>query len=213
MRLLASALRLSVLTCVILLAKTSAASARSWSYHYHPEVVEPTAVGTPAAAAPGTVERSAEAKLLKLAIVSDLAIYAQDQNPRSSTAYGDHMEFVVSRLSRFDSMNSPEALKVFASLSGYYLGAPAEKLYYCLALRKGKPLEPYLEQYLHNANAECLSDLGRNFTKPSAALDGYAVCRSPEQQTERLRKLIVEIDSGESCSDSDLAGLARSVHK
>lgn len=213
MRLLIRALGLSVVMSALLLIETSAVLARSWSYHYHPEAAEPTAVATPATAAPGATERSAEAKLLKLAIVSDLAIYAQDQNPRSSTAYGDHMEYVVSRLSRFDSMNSPEALKVFASLSGYYLGAPAEKLYYCLALRKGKPLEPYLEHYLHNANAECLSDLGRNFTKPSAALDGYAVCRSPEQQTERLRNLIVDIDSGEYCTDSDLTGLTRSVHK
>ena len=195
---------------VILLAETSIGLARSWSYHYHPKIAEPTAVATPANAAPNTAEQSGEAKLLKRAIVSDLAIFAQNQTPQPNGAYGDQ---IVSRLSRFDSMNSPEALNVFASLSGYYLGAPAEKLYYCLALRKGKPLGPHLQQYLHNASAECLSDLGQSFTRPSAALDGYAVCRSAEQQTVRLRNLIVDIDSGESCTDSDLAGLTRSLHK
>jgi hypothetical protein len=210
MRLLSSALRFLMMMSVILLGETSAVLARSWSYHYHPKVEEPTAVATPAKAAPNTSEQSGEAKLLKRAIVSDLAIYAQDQNPQPNGAYGDQ---IVSRLSRFDSMNSSEALNVFASLSGYYLGAPAEKLYYCLALRKGKPLGPHLQQYLHNASAECLSDLGQNFTRPSAALDGYAVCRSAEQQTVRLRNLIVNIDSGESCTDSDLAGLTRSLHK
>ena len=195
---------------VILLAETSIGLARSWSYHYHPKIAEPTAVATPAKAAPNTSEQSGEAKLLKRAIVSDLAIYAQDQRLQPNGAYGDQ---IVSRLSRFDSMNSPEAFIVFASLSGYYLGTPAEKLYYCLALRKGRALEPYLEHYLHNASPECLSDLGQNFTRPSAALDGYAVCRSPEQQTQRLRNLIVDIDSGEYCTDSHLARLTRSVRK
>ena len=195
---------------VILLAETSIGLARSWSYHYHPKIAEPTAVATPAKAAPNTSEQSGEAKLLKRAIVSDLAIYAQDQQLQPNGAYGDQ---IVSRLSRFDSMNSPEAFIVFASLSGYYLGTPAEKLYYCLALRKGRALEPYLEHYLHNASPECLSDLGQNFTRPSAALDGYAVCRSPEQQTQRLRNLIVDIDSGEYCTDSHLARLTRSVRK
>src|SRR5271166_383354 len=155
--------------CVFLLLDTSAVRARSWSYHYHPEVAEPTAAVTSAPPAPDATDRSAQARLLKLAIVSDLAIYAQDESSQFSATSGDHTGYVVSRLSRFDSMNSPGALEVFASLSGYYLGASAEKLYYCLALRKGKPLETYLDQYLHNANAECLADLGQNFAKPSAA--------------------------------------------
>lgn len=213
MRLLSSTLGLLVVMSIILLVGSSTVLARSWSYHYHPQIVEPTAVATSSMAGPAASERSAEAKLLKLAIVSDLAIYAQDQSQQSAKAYNDHMEYVASRLSRFDGMNSPESLNLFASLSGYYLGAPAEKLYYCLALRKGKPLEPFLKHYLQSPSPECLSDLGQNFATPSAALEGYAVCRSPQQQTERLKNLIADIDSGESCTDSDLAGLTRSVRK
>jgi hypothetical protein len=210
MRLLSSAIRLFVVMSFILLVDISTVLARSWSYHYHPQAVEPTAVATSAKAAPIAGEQSGEAKLLKRAMVSDLAIYAQDQNPQPVGVYGNQ---VVSRLSRFDSMNSSDALNVFASLSGYYLGAPAEKLYYCLALRKGRQLKPYLEHYLHDASPECLADLGQDFTRPSAALNGYAVCRSADQQAVRLRNLIVDIDSGDSCTDSDLAGLTRSVHK
>ncbi len=214
MRPFAIALRLSVVMSIVALIPASAVLARSWSYHYHPEPIEPTAVATSAviAAGPATTEQFAEAKLVKLAIVTDLAIYAQDQNPRPG-AYDDHMAYVVSRLSRFDSMSSPDAFKVFASLSDYYLGAPGEKLYSCLALRKGKPLQPYLEEYFHGANAECQNDLGQSFTKPSAALDGYAICRSPSQQRERLRGLIADIDIGASCGDSDFTNLIRSVHK
>src|SRR5580704_14408181 len=199
--------------CVLVLVETSSVRARSCSYHYLPEAAEPTTLATSTPPASALNDHSAEARLLKLAIVSDLAIYAQDQNPPSGTTAGHQAEYVVSRLSRFDSMDSPETLKVFASLSGYYLGAPAEKLYYCLALRKGKPLEPYLDQYLHNPDVECLTDLGQNFAKPSAALDGYAVCRSPEQQTERLRKLLADIDSGESCSDREMAGMTADLRK
>ncbi len=198
---------------MVLLAGNSAVLARSWSYHYHPVVEEPTAIVTPTPVAAAAVERSAEAKLLKLAIVSDLAIYVQEQTPGAGTAYHEHMKYVTGRLSRFDSMNSPGALKVFASLSGYYLGAPAEKLYYCLALRKGKPLESYLEDYLHSPNGECPNDLGQSFTEPSAALDGYAVCRSPERQTERIQGLIADIDSGRSCTNSELIGLTSSARR
>ncbi len=164
------------------------------------------------AGAPATPEQFAEAKLVKLAIVTDLAIYVQDQNQRPG-AYDDHMAYVVSRLSRFDSMTSPDALKVFASLSGYYLGAPGEKLYSCLALRKGKPLQPYLEAYFRVANAECRNDLGQSFTKPSAALGGNAICPAPSQQRERLRGLIADIEIGATCSDADFIGLVRSAHK
>ncbi len=214
MRIFAIALRLSVMMFIIMIAQASAVLARSWSYHYHPEPIEPTALATPAAvaAAPVTSEQFAEAKLVKLAIVTDLAIYAQDQNPRPE-AYNDHMAYVVSRLSRFDSMTSPDALKVFASLSDYYLGAPGEKLYSCLALRQGKLLQPFLEQYFHAAKGECQNDLGQSFTKPSAALDGYAVCSSPSQQRERLRGLIADIEIGASCSDADFIALVRSAHK
>jgi hypothetical protein len=213
MRVISNTLRLWTAVAVILLAGNSVVLARSWSYHYHPVVEGPTAIATPTPIAPAAVERSAEAKLLKLAIVSDLAIYVQEQTPAAGAAYHEHMKYVTGRLSRFDTMNSPGALKVFASLNGYYLGAPAEKLYYCLALRKGKPLESYLEEYLHSPSAECLNDLGQSFTKPSAALDGYAVCRSPEQQTERMQSLIADIHSGRSCTNSELTGLTSSARR
>ncbi len=97
--------------------------------------------------APSASEPSA--KLLKRTIVSDLAVFAQDHNLRPKSGYSDHMEYVTNQLLLFDRMNSPEALSTFASLSGYYLGAPAEKLYQCLPLRKGNTLEPLLQRYLH----------------------------------------------------------------
>ena len=112
---------------------------------------------------------------------------------------------MVRQLSSFDPLDSPEALGVFADLSGYYLGARAEKLYNCLSLRKGKALEPYMEQYLSNGNTECSQELGQSFTKPSDALGGYALCPSGEQQKAHLANLIAEIDSAKKCSDSDLA--------
>lgn len=212
MRLLSSAIRLSVVISFILLAGISAVLARSWSYHYHPQVVEATPVAIATKAAPSASEPST-AKLLKQAIVSDLAVFARAHNLQPGTGYSDHMEYVISQLLLFDGMNSPEALNTFASLSGYYLGAPSEKLYRCLALRKGKALGPYLEHYLHSGNSECLSYLGQDFSKPSGSLQGYALCSTSQQQEKRLTDLIARIDTGESCADSDLALISRSGHK
>ncbi len=45
---------------------------------------------------------------------------------------------------------------MFASLSGHCLGAPTEKVYQCLALRKGYAFEPHLEHYLHQGNLQCI---------------------------------------------------------
>src|SRR5208283_3075279 len=137
----------------------------------------------------------------------------QDHNLRPRTGYSDHMEYLTSHLLLFDGMNSAEALSMFASLSGYYLGAPAEKLYQCLALRKGKALEPLLVHYLHYGNPECINELGPDFSKPSASLDGYALCSNSQQQEKRLTDLIVRIDNGESCADSELARISGSGRK
>src|SRR5208337_4332452 len=196
MRLLSSAVLLLVLISFIVLIGISAVLARSWSYHYHPEVLTPTPIATPAKVAPSTSEQSSTPMLLKRAIVSDLAIFARDRNLQPRT---------TSQLSLFDAMNSPEALIAFASLSGYYLGASAEELYKCQALRKGKALEPYLEQYVHGGNPQCLNDLGPDFSKPSPSLDGHALCFASDQVEKRVTDLIAEIDNGKSCADSDLA--------
>jgi len=170
MRSLSSAIRLLVVISFILLAGISAVLARLWSYHFHP-VPEVTPTATPTKAAPSASEAST-AKLLKRAIVSDPAILAQGHNLQPRTGYSDHMEYVTSQLLLFDGMNSQEALSMFASLSGYYLGAPTEKLYRCLALRKGKALEPQLGHYLHDGNPECMNEIGQDFSKPSWLLDG-----------------------------------------
>jgi len=211
MRLLSSAIRFLLVISFILLTGISAVLARSWSYHYHP-VPAATPLPTPTNAAPSAYAPST-AKLLKRAIVSDLAVFAQDHNPQSRTWYSDHMEYVTRELLLFDGMNSPEALSVFASLSGYYLGAPTEKLYQCLALRKGKALEPLLEHYLHDGNAECISELGQDFSKPSGSLGGYALCSTSQQQEKRLADLIARIENGESCADSELARISGSGRK
>jgi hypothetical protein len=210
MKLLSSAIRLLVVISFILLVAISAVFARSWSYHYHP-VSEATPVATPTAVAPNASEPSA--KLLKRAIVSDLAVFAQNHNLQPRAGYSDPMEYVTSQLLLFDGMNSPEALSMFASLSGYYLGAPPEKLYQCLALRKAKAVEPLLRHYLHYGNPECINELGQDFSKPSASLDGYALCSNSRQQEQRLTDLIARIDNGESCADSELARISGSGRK
>jgi hypothetical protein len=149
------------------------------------------------------------ARLLKRAIVSDLALLVQEQSGRSDKAYADHWQQLVGQLSSFDQLSSPGALEVFASLSAYYLGTRGEELYDCLSLRKGKVLEPYLEQYIHNGNVECSQQLGQSFTKPSDALGGYALCPSGQVQKVHFTTLIAGLDSGKLCSDNDLAALAR----
>jgi hypothetical protein len=140
MRLTSSAFLFSLVIWLFMFGWISAVTARSWSYHYHPEAVTPTPIATPVKVAPSASEQSSTVKLLKLAIVSDLGIFAQDQSLQRN-GYSDHMKDVTNRLSLFDGMNSPEALGVFASLSSYYLGAPAEKTYQCLALQKGRVLD------------------------------------------------------------------------
>jgi hypothetical protein len=182
------------------------ALARAWSFHYKPEAPNPppTAGAAEASIMQGTPapEQLSTAPLLKRAIVSDLALLIQEQGARSDKEYPVH------QLLSFDQLSSPEALGVFASLSGYYLGARGEELYDCLSLRKGKGLEPYLEQYLHNGNAECSQQLGQTFTTPSSALGGYPLCPDGRQQKAHLTTLIAELDSARTCSDSDLAAVA-----
>jgi hypothetical protein len=153
-------------------------------------------------------EQLSTARLLKRAIVSNLALFVKEQTSRSDKAYGALSENVARKLSLFDTLGSPEALGVLASLSGYYLGARGEELYRCLVLRKGKALEPYLEQYLHNGNPECSQELGAAFTKPSSALNGYAPCRSDQQQKAHFATLIAAIYSESACSDSEFAALS-----
>jgi hypothetical protein len=157
---------------------------------------------------PAQTQQLSTPPLLKRAIVSDLALLIQEQGARSDKRPADHSEYPVRQLLSFDQLSSPEALGVFAGLSGYYLGAPGEELYDCLSLRKGKALEPYFEQYLHNGNAECSQELGQSFTRPSSALGGYALCPNGQEQKAHITTLIAELDSAKTCSDSDLAAVA-----
>jgi hypothetical protein len=188
----------------------SATFARPWSYHYKPITPKPSPTASSAEASitqatPAPAEQLSTARQLKRTIVSNLTLFTQEHTVRSDKAYADLSEYVVRQLSLFDPLDSPEALGVFAGLNGYYLSARGEALYDCLSLRKGKALEPYLEQYLSNGNAECSQELGQSFTKPSDALDGCALCPSGRQQKAHLTALIAEIDSAKKCSDSDLA--------
>jgi hypothetical protein len=205
MRLILSSFRIALLTVLFLMAGTSAVLARSWSYHYHPQDFTPTPMATPTQAVSSSSDQASIARFLKRAIISDLAIFAAGHATPSAAAYSDRMAYVTSRLALFDSMNSADALSVFASLSGYYLGSSGEKLYACLALRKGAALGPYLAHYLGNGNAECSNELGQDFTKPSVSLDGYALCSNQSQEGQRLSDLIARINSGEVCADSELA--------
>jgi len=204
MRLLSAAVRFFLLIFWLWLIYCSAVWARSWSYHYVPMSPKPSPEAGAATPTPPVSEQYSTAVFLKRAIISDLAVYVRDTNLGTYAPSADHSQYVVSRLLPFDQMNSPEALSILASLSGYYLGRRGEKLYDCLSLRKGKKIEPYLAQYLRNGNSECAQELGPSFVNPSAALDGNALCPSNRKQAERLARLISEIDSGESCSDNDL---------
>lgn len=193
-------------------ATVPAAFARSWSYHYKPVTPQqsPAAAATEASlapAAPVPAEQLSTARLLKRSIVSDLAVFVKEQPARSDKAYSQHSDYVVHQLALFDPLSSQEALGMFGSLSGYYLSSRGEQLYDCLALRKGKSLKPFLEQYLINGNTECSTELGQTFAKPSVALDGNALCASDQQQKVHLAILIAEIDSGTACPDSALAAL------
>jgi len=201
---------LFVVLCLLSFVDVSAALARSWSYHYVPRTPKPS---PEAAATPASVpaEQLSTARLLKQAIVFDLAISIQER-VGSDKAHTDHSEYVVSRLALFDPMGSPEALSVLASLSGYYVGARGEKLYDCLVLRKGKALKTLLEQYLDNGNPECLRELGQSFAKPSNALGGYALCPSDQRQRDHLTRLIAEIDTAKSCPDSEFASIVNTQH-
>jgi hypothetical protein len=200
---------------VLLLALVSISAppalARSWSYHYRPEPPHASPTPSPSEAAqptPVPAEQLSTARVLKRAIVSNLGLFVTEQTSRSDKAYAALSENLVRKLALFDQLGSPEALGVLASLSGYYLGARGEELYRCLVLRRGKALEPYLVQYLHNGNPECSQQLGPIFTKPSSALDGYALCPSDQQQKAHLTTLIAAIYSESRCSDSEFAALS-----
>ena len=188
------------------------ALARAWSYHYKPIAPNPSPAASAAEASimqgTPTPEQLSTAPLLKRAIVSNLALLIQEQGARSDKASAQQSEYPVHQLLSFDQLSSPEALGVLAGLSGYYLGAPGEELYDCLSLRKGRALEPYLEHYLHNGNAECSQELGQSFTRPSSALGGNALCPSGQQQKAHLTRLIAELDSAKTCPDSELVAFA-----
>lgn len=203
--------RLFVVLCLLSWIDISAALARSWSYHYVPRTPQPSpeAAATPASA---PAKQLSTARLLKRAIVSDLAIFIEEHSVDTNTAPTDHSKYVVSRLALFEPLSAPEALSVFVSLSGYYLGARGEKLYDCLALRKGKALQSFLEQYLRDGNPECLRELGQSFAKPSNALDEYALCPSDQQQRDHLTRLIAEIDTAKPCPDSEFASIVNAQH-
>jgi len=178
--------------------------ARSWSYHYRPITQSsPSAATTPA---PG--EQLTTARLLKRAIVSDLATFVQEQEIRSAKASARHWGFVVSHLMSFDPLSSPDALGLFATLAGYFLGTGGEEAYDCLSLRKGKILEPYLVKYLQSGSHECTQELGDTFTKPSDALEGHALCVTNQEQQAHLGTLLAKIDAGQSCSDAQLAAIS-----
>jgi hypothetical protein len=194
----------------------SSALARAWSYHYKPTTPGPSPAASATEASiphvtPGLDEQGSTARLLKRTIVSDLAVFVEQQGGNPGKAYADHAGYLVHQLSLFDPLGSPAALEVFAGLSGYYLGARAQQLYDCLSLRKGKILEPYLQQYIHNGNGQCTQELGQSFTKPRRVPGGYALCPSGQQQTAHLRALIAEIDSGKLCSNSELTAITASA--
>jgi hypothetical protein len=206
-----------ILAVVVSLAaiRPCPAVARAWSYHYQPSApttssamraTEAIMRGTPANA-----QQLSTARLLKQAIISDLVSFIVEQGGRPEKAYAKQSEDLVQRLSLFDRLDSPAALEELASLSGYYLGARGEEVFDCLALRKGKALEPYLEQSIHSGNAECSQKLGPSFTKPSDVLGGYALCPTDQQQKAQLTTLIGEMDAAKTCSDNDLAAIAGSL--
>jgi hypothetical protein len=200
-------LGIAVLITLLAFLNPGPVRARSWSYHYQPRTPQPTPVAAPTMAPAAGAEQLSTARLLKRAIVSDLAILVQEQHLAAGTERPDHSKYIVSRLLLFDRMDSPEALGVFASLSGYYLGGRAEKVYRCLTLRKGKTFEPLLAEQARGGDLECARELGQEFESPSSALDGKALCRSRQDRAAFLAALIAEIDSGRACSNDELVAI------
>ena len=204
-----SLLRILALGLPLLIGDSSLLLARSWSYHYTPRESQPStaASATPAEETP----TFSTPRLFKEAIVSDLALYAQNPRNEGSHGFDEHSQYVVSRLLPFDHMNSPEALAVLASLNSYYLGARGEQAYNCLLLRKGKQIKPYLTQNAGSPNLECSRELGAGFEQPSAALGGLALCSSAQEQSRRLSNFIYEIDSSKPCSDEELRAITQNA--
>ena len=126
---------------------------------------------------PVPAEQLPTARLLKRAIVSNLALFVKE-NSRSDKAYAALSENVVLRLLLFDPLGSPEALGVLASLSGYYLGAGEQSSTVASCCEKARPWNHTWSSIL--GNPECSQELGTTFTKPSSALDGYALCPSDQ---------------------------------
>jgi len=202
------AARMCMMALLLSGAAVAQVFARSWSYHYRPAIQSsPSAAVTPAPA-----EQLTTARLLKRAIVSDLATFVQGQEPRSAKASAQHSGLVVSQLMSFEPLNSPDTLSLFASLAGYYLGTLGEEAHDCLSLEKGKLLEPYLAKYLQSGSHECAQELGDIFTKPSDALEGDGLCVNDQQRQAHLGTLFAKIDSGQSCSDAQLAAIGSEAH-
>ena len=147
------AVRLFAALCLLAFVGIGTVLARSWSYHYVPRTPKPSPEAAATTAATVPAEQLSTARLLKQAIVSDLAIFTEEGKSWVRTCHVGTIRSIWSAASRSLIRWVHQKHSVyFASLSGYYLGARGEKLYDCIALRKGKALEPFLKQYLGNAN-------------------------------------------------------------
>jgi hypothetical protein len=139
-----------------------------------------------------------EAIILKRAIVSSLAVRSVGEN--SQSAYNKWNDNIADLLVLFDRLNSPDDLKTFASLSGYHMGEATGSLYECIALRKGRDFAPYLQQAQKTAGAECQKRFG-NATVYGGLRNSVCV-----DLTVFVRNVISELRSGQTCSNSQLAG-------
>ena len=153
--------------------------------------------------------RGGQAGILKRVVVSYLGLLAAYPDLRSST-HGEQERAIAltkmdmsisSMLFLFDPLNDLRSLKEFAALGSYYLGSHSAEIYGCLARRKGRALEPFLEQILHQSSTDCLDEFGEKAnTKPGEVL----ICRTKEEENRGSRDLIEQINRGVGCSDQEL---------
>jgi hypothetical protein len=140
-----------------------------------------------------------QAQILKEVVVSYIGLLADDPALRSNLAYMQMDAKISALLFLFDSLSDPAALKVFASLNSYYIGEHSNEIYECLARRKGRALESYLQELVHQRSTECEERF-----RSRSRFDRVAICLTRNESVQHAETLIEEIRSGSSCSNDEL---------
>jgi hypothetical protein len=142
-----------------------------------------------------------DGELVTRAIVTASIAPASDQ----------HIDAVMDLMLLFDHRNDPADLRQFARLGDLYLGEWPGELYFCVAMRKGRRLLPFLSDALRSSNSDCLARLQRDFGVKTSfgrtGEHGLHLCLPASEREQRLKYLIEQIKSGTGCSDEELSNI------